>query len=92
MCVCICIFLFIYIISIGISVSIICVSQGNLSFIASKEQIFGLYKWVILELHIGKNILDTIELFIQCNTGSCCKWLYVRMRVRVRVRACVCVI
>ena len=72
--VCVCV-LFVYTISIGISVSIICVSQEDVSLIASNQQICDFYKLVVFEKkrHIGKYNLYISELFIQCNTGSCCE-------------------
>ena len=62
-CVCVCVYdLFIY----TISISIIWVLQEETSLIASNQQIYNFYKWIIFEKkrHYGKEIIDISELFI----------------------------
>ena len=58
--------LFGYTISIGTSASIICVSQEDLSVIASNQNICDFYERVIFEKkrHVGKYILDISELLV----------------------------
>ena len=61
--------LFIYIILI----SIILVLQEERDLIASNEQVYDFYKWVIFE---KKGIAENFfwyQWVIQCNTGSCCE-------------------
>ena len=72
-----------------ISISIFCVSQEELSLIASNQQIYDFYKWVIFEkkIHWGKQIFDISELFSVTQIASVGKYqmvlIYIYMAVSV---------
>ena len=76
--------LFIY----TISISIICVSEGELSLIASNEQIYNFCKWVIFEKKkLWKVSFDISELFSVIQIAAVSTWqlvlIYIYMSVSV---------
>ena len=83
-CVCMCV-LFIY----TISISIIYVSQEEPSLIASNQQIYDFYKWIIFEKkrHCGKYIFDIGEVFIQGRKDNCCE--HITRGVNIHFYGCV---
>ena len=78
--------LFIY----TISISIICVSEGELSLIASNEQIYNFCKWVIFEKKkLWKVSFDISELFSVIQIAAVSTWqlvlIYIYMVVSVYI-------
>ena len=62
------------------------------SLIASNQQIYDLYKWIIFEKkrHPGKQFFDISELCILCNKDSCCE--HITGGVNIYLHGCVCLL